>query len=83
MRIKVTLDVDVAAKIGQARRSRRISLKAIVNAALREHLAEAHTLQKSPPAMFRTRSHNAGRLMVALPDSVQETLALCEGDSYR
>jgi hypothetical protein len=81
MRTTLTLDKDVAAVIERLRKSRRQSLKAIVNDALRQGLKElANPPRKGRP--FRTSSVNLGRCRLASLDNVAEVLAVAESESY-
>ena len=82
MRTTLTLDDDVAAMIERLRKTRRQSLKAVVNEALRQGLRQATTDQRRPPA-FRTRSVDLGRCLLGTVDDVAEVLAVAEGESFR
>lgn len=82
MRTTLTLDKDVAAVIERLRKTRRQSLKAVVNEALREGLK-----QMAVPArrqrVFRTDSVDLGRCLLGNVDNVADVLAVTEGESFR
>lgn len=82
MRTTLTLDDDVAAALEQLRRTRKASLKQIVNQALREGLKQmrAHPVRQEP---FHTRTVALGRLRIGSIDNVGEALALAEGEAFR
>lgn len=82
MRTTLTLDDDVAALLARARKSRRASLKHVVNEALRQGLKAIH---QPPPRRkpFRVQPMNLGRCLVESVDDVAEALAIAEGDRYR
>lgn len=82
MRTTITLEKDVAALIERLRRTRRQSLKHIVNEALREGLQHLIKPQlRCTPC--RTESVDAGRCLVGNMDNIDEVLAIAEGDAYR
>lgn len=75
-----TIDPDVAAQLARLRKETEVSLKALVNDALRRGLQEM-----SPPPKkrkpFRTRSFDAGRILVKSIDNIAELLAEIEGEA--
>ena len=82
MRTTLTLDDDVAVLVERLRKARGDSLKALVNAALREGLRHMAT----PPRRrtpFHTRAVDLGRCLAGSVDNVAETLAVAEGESFR
>jgi len=82
MRTTLTIDDDVAAELESLRRSRRASLKDLINEALRSGLREmAAPSKKRKP--FRTRSYDAGRVLVSNIDNIGELLAEIEGEWHR
>jgi predicted transcriptional regulator len=82
MRTTLTLDDDVAAKIERLRRARDVSLKELVNEALREGLKHlAGPSRKRGP--FRTEAVDLGRCLLGNVDNVAEVLAVAEGESFR
>lgn len=81
MRATLTLDDDVAARLSELRADRRISLRRLVNEALRRGLAQ---LEEPPPLPRRpapTRSVRLGGALLPDVDDVSTTLALVEGDA--
>lgn len=82
MRTTLTIDDDVAAELERQRRVRDASLKELINEALRRGLQEMTTSPKKRKP-FRTRSIDAGRLLVASIDNIGELLAEIEGEWYR
>jgi hypothetical protein len=82
MRTTLTLDDDVAVMLERVRRSRRGSLKRVVNEALRLGLA----CVVAPPKRhkkFRTRAVELGRCRIGSIDNVADAVALAEGESFR
>jgi hypothetical protein len=82
MRTTLTLDKDVAAIVERLRRTRRQSLKAVINEALREGLKHTTAAQRRPPE-FRTRSVDLGRCLLGTVDDIAEVLAVAESESFR
>ena len=83
MRTTLTLDDDVAVKLERLRETRRTSLKALVNDALRLGLQgmEKSTTTKRKP--YRTRSVSLGRCFFDNLDNVAEVISIAEGDDHR
>jgi len=81
MRTTLTLDDDVAVQIEALRRKRRVSLKTLVNEALRRGLADAEA-PKRPSKTFRTRVFDAGTPLMPSLDNVAEALAAAEGEGF-
>ncbi len=82
MRTTLTLDDDVAKLLNSVRDSRKASLKAVVNEALRQGLRQI-TDPPRRPKMYRTRPVSLGRCLVGSIDDVAEVLALTEGETFR
>lgn len=82
MRTTLTLDKDVAAVIERLRRTRRQSMKDLVNEALREGLRhiEAPRSERGP---FRTATIDLGRCLVGNVDDIAEVLAVTEAEPFR
>jgi Arc/MetJ family transcription regulator len=82
MRTTLTLDDDVAASLERLRRSQRLSLKQLVNEALRRGL---HDMGKRRERRERvqTRAAALGRVWVASIDKVGNTLAIVEGENFK
>jgi hypothetical protein len=82
MRTTLTLDDDVAALIARMRRDRKLSLKALINEALRQGLKQMTAPPPRRPA-YRTKSVSLGRCLLGNLDDVAEALAIAEGESFR
>ena len=82
MRTTLTLDDDVAAKIERLRKTRNVSLKDIVNEALREGLKRLAAPQRKRVS-FRTEAVDLGRCLLGNVDNVAEVLAVAEGEPFR
>jgi Ribbon-helix-helix protein, copG family len=81
MRTTLTIDDDVAATLEQVRRKRDISLKDVINEALRLGLRDMTARQK-PHSLFRTKSVDLGGLRVGSIDNIAETLAIAEREDF-
>ena len=82
MRTTLTIDEDVAALLENMRRTRKTSLKSLVNEALRQGLKEMTT----PPwkvGFYRSRSVSLGRCLVGSLDDISEALAIAEGEKFK
>ena len=77
----MTIEDDVAAALEQVRRKRDISLKEVINEALRLGLRDLTAGQK-PHSVFRTKSVDLGRLKIASIDNIAETLAIAEREDF-
>lgn len=82
MRTTLTLDDDVAAQIERLRRNRDVSLKDLVNQALRAGLRQLTATRRSPTP-FMTETVDLGRCLLGNVDNVAEVLAVVEGESFR
>ena len=82
MRTTLTLDDDVAAVLERLRKSRRQSLKSLVNEALREGLRRMSVRPKKPEP-FQTGTVHLGRCLVGNVDNVADVLAVSEGESFK
>jgi Arc/MetJ family transcription regulator len=82
MRTTLTLDDDVAATLERLRRSQRLSLKKLVNEALRRGLDDIGKRRKRREAV-RTRAVTLGRMRVASIDNIAEALAVVEGENFK
>jgi hypothetical protein len=82
LRTTLTLDPDVAAQIERLRESKKVSLKDLINDALRHGLKAMQT-----PAPTRkqyvTRPVDLGRCLVGNVDNIAEVLAVAEGEDYK
>lgn len=82
MRTTLTLDDDVAARLESLRISRNVSLKDLVNEALREGLRVMDSPPPERPA-FETASVDLGRCRIQNVDNVAEALAIADGEAFR
>jgi len=82
MRTTLTLDDDVAAVLERLRKSRDVSLKQLVNEALRRGLKDMSSRPKRRERL-RTRSVVLGELRIASLDNIGEALAIAEGEAYK
>jgi len=82
MRTTLTIDDDVAATLERMRRSRRMSLKRLVNEALRHGLSQM-AKRRRPREPVRTRAVALGRLRFTNIDNIGEALAIIEGESFK
>ena len=82
MRTTLTLEKDVAARLSQAARRRKQSLKAVVNDALRAGLAviEQPSDRRAP---FRTTGLDLGPSLIGSLDDVAGVLARIDGETHR
>jgi hypothetical protein len=82
IRTTPTLDDDVAVTLERLRRSRRVSLKQLVNEALRCALKD-FAKRRRPREPVRTRAVSLGRLRVTNIDNIGEAIAIAEGESFK
>ncbi len=82
MRTTLTIDDDVAAQLERVRRGRNVSLKELVNDALRRGLREMSAKPK-PKKRFRTRVVDVGAVFIDNIDNIAEVLAIAEGEAYK
>ena len=81
MRTTLTLDDDVAVQIERLRRARDMSLKDLVNDALRRGLREM-TGKPKKAEPFRTRAFPMGQPFINL-DNIAEAIAYAEGEGFK
>jgi hypothetical protein len=82
MRTTLTIDDDVAATLERLRRSQRLSLKQLVNEALRRGLDDMGKRRKRREQV-QTRAVALGRVQVASIDNITEALAIVEGENFK
>ena len=82
MRTTLTLDDDVAAVLERLRKSRDMSLRELVNEALRRGLKDMSSRSKRRERL-RTRSVALGELRIASLDNIGAALAIAEGEAYK
>ena len=83
MRTTLTIDDDVAAAIDTLRQARRVTLRRLVNDALRRGLAEMGKASEPNRKPFQTRSFDVGEVLVGSIDNVADALAASEGETFR
>ena len=82
VRITLKLDDEVAALLEKVRKTKNVSLKELVNAALREGLKRI--LQATHPSKkFSTKVHSPGRCYLPNLDNTAEVLAIAEGECFK
>jgi hypothetical protein len=74
MRTTLTLEDDVANDLDEVVRREGRTLKAVVNDALRRGLLELRAGSKPGRKPFKTRTFDAGRLLVPSIDNIGEVL---------
>jgi hypothetical protein len=82
MRTTLTLDDDVAIRLGKLQAERSDSFKAVVNAALRAGL-DALSAPAEEATSYRITPHPAGGCALRDLDSLHEALAFGEGEAFR
>ncbi len=83
MRTTLTLDDDVAAALDRLRKTRKASLKDLVNEVLRWGLKEMMRARPKRREPLRTQAVALGRLRIGSIDNVAEALAIAEGESFK
>jgi hypothetical protein len=82
MRTTMTLEKDVAVRLAQTARRRRVPLKTVVNEALRAGLGMLEE-PREPPAPFRTTGFDLGASLLGSLDNVEDALSRVKGESRR
>ncbi|MBM4340688.1 MAG: DUF2191 domain-containing protein [Deltaproteobacteria bacterium] len=82
MRTTLSLDDDVSATLLRIRQTRKMSLKTIINEALRRGLQQL-IASKPRRRLYRTPSVSLGRCLIGNLDDISEALATAEGESFR
>ena len=82
MRTTLTIDDDIAASLERLRRSQRLSLKQLINEALRRGLDDMGKRRKRREVV-QTRAVTLGRMRVASIDNIAEALAVVEGETFK
>lgn len=80
MRTTMTLEDDVAAQLEELRRARRLSLKEVVNQALRLGLAQLQGRERSDRPVYRQPADSLGGCLLPSIDDVATAIELGEGD---
>jgi hypothetical protein len=81
MRTTLTLEDDVARLIARARKRRGVSLKQLVNEALRAGLARLDA-PRGPRRRHATKAVSLGRCLLDNMDDVAEALAVADGERF-
>ena len=82
MRTTLTIDDDVAMQLERLRRKKDVSLKDIVNDALRRGLLDMSAPPKKRKA-FGTEPHDGGICLLTNLDNIEEVISLLEGDLHK
>ena len=82
MRTTLTLDEDVAVLLEKVRKARGLSLKTVVNIALRTGLRELTTPDRRR-RRFRTNRAELGRCLIGSLDDIAGALAIGEGEAFK
>ncbi|HSR70127.1 MAG TPA: DUF2191 domain-containing protein [Acidobacteriota bacterium] len=82
MRTTLTIEEDVAVLIQRLRKERDLTLKEVVNQALRKGL---NVMLAPPPESkrYRINPRDLGRCRLNDLDNISEALAIAEGEDYR
>ena len=83
MRTTLTLEDDVAALVKRAVRSRRATLKQVVNEALRAGLTADPGKAREAEEPYRIRSHDSGPCLIGDIVCISEALAVAEGEDHK
>ena len=82
MRTTLTLEKDVAAALERMRKTRKASLKHVINDALRRGLTQM-AAPSAPRRAVRTRPVSLGSCLIGGVDNISEALAVAEGESFK
>ena len=82
MRTTLTIDDDIAAEIERVRRTRAVSLRDVINDALRRGLSDLSARPKLGEP-FRTQTVSLGKMRLANVDNISESLAVAEGEAFK
>ena len=82
MRTTLTLDDDVAATLERLRRNRDVSLRDLVNDALRRGLSDMGRRTKSREPVS-TRVAELGRVRLSSIDNIAEAIAIADGEGLK
>ena len=82
MRTTLTIDPDIAAQLARLRKDRAVSLKALVNEALRQGLRQLTVAKKSSTRAF-TQPVDLGQPLIGNIDCIGEVLAALDAEKYR
>jgi len=79
MRTTLTLDEDVAKRVERLRKRHGLTLREVVNQALREGLSQLET-PHSARKSHTTKAVSLGGCLIGQIDDIAEVLAVAEGD---
>jgi len=82
MRTTLTIDPDIAAQLARLRKDRAVSLKTLVNEALRQGLRQLTVAKKSSTRPF-TQPVDLGQPLIGNIDCIGEVLAALDAEKYR
>ena len=82
MRTTLTIDEDVAALLERVRKSKKASLRSVVNDALRQGLKEMARPARSGKS-YESRSVELGRCLLGNLDDISEALVIAEGEKFK
>jgi hypothetical protein len=82
MRTTLTIDPDIAAQLARLRKGREVSLKTLVNDALRQGLRQLAAPKKSGGVSF-TQPVDLGQPLICNIDCIGEVLAELDAELYR
>jgi hypothetical protein len=82
VRTTLTFDDDVAVRVERLRRDRDMSLRDVVNEALRRGLRDMEQPKKRTKP-FRTEPIDVGEVLLPNVDNVAEVISLIEGDDHK
>ena len=82
MRTTLSLDDDIVALLGQLQSAKDITMKQLVNEALRQGLGQMAN-PEAPKLPFQTRPVDLGTCHFATLDNTWDVLAASEGESYK
>jgi hypothetical protein len=82
VRTTLSLDDDVARLLERVRKRRGVTLRALVNQALREGLARLDA-PRAPRKRHTTKAVSLGRCLLENVDDVAEALAAADGERFR
>jgi hypothetical protein len=78
----LTLDDDVAVRVKQEQRRRKLSFREAINTLIREGLDREDRTPQARNA-FETRGFDLGPSLAGSLDNVEEVLARAEGETHR
>lgn len=83
MRTTLTIEPDIAAQLVRIRKERDVSLKALINDALRRGLKQLADPKKISRKRSFTQPVDLGQPLIGNVDCIGELLARVEGELYR